>query len=96
MLWSEVDLRALRTVEQRRVRAALPQYLAREPGAPCNARKQLDPNPLGVTWELRLGPLRVFYDVDEAAQVLRVERAGYKRGSDLCVRKRRVNLRSER
>jgi mRNA-degrading endonuclease RelE of RelBE toxin-antitoxin system len=82
---AELDLRSFRTVEQRRVRAALPQYLAQEPAAPSNARKPLDPNPLGVTWELRLGPLRVFYDVDEAAQVVRVERVGCKRGNDLYV-----------
>jgi hypothetical protein len=57
---ADLDLRSLRVVEQRRVRAALTQYLALEPGAASNARKVLDQNPLDVTWELRLGPLRVF------------------------------------
>ncbi|HEV8637812.1 MAG TPA: hypothetical protein VG370_26640 [Chloroflexota bacterium] len=92
---AEVDLRSLRATEQRRVRAALPQYLTNEITAPSNARKALASNPFGVAWELRLGPLRAFYDVDDAAQVVRVERVGYKRGNDLYVRGRRVDLRSE-
>src|SRR5262245_13510486 len=71
---AEQDLRSLRVVEQRRVRAALPQYLAKEPAAESNARKRLAANPFGVAWELRLGSLRAFYDVDEPLQVVRVER----------------------
>jgi mRNA-degrading endonuclease RelE of RelBE toxin-antitoxin system len=91
---AELDLRFLRASEQSRIRVALPQYLAFEPSVPSNARKALDPNPLGVGWELRLGSLRAFYDVDDGDEVVRVERIGYKRGNDLYVRGRLVDLRS--
>ena len=38
----------------------------------------MDPNPLGATWELRLDDVRVFYDIEEAAQSVRVLRVGRK------------------
>ena len=36
----------------------------------------MDPNPLGVPWVLRLDEVRVYYDIDQAAQVVRVLRVG--------------------
>jgi mRNA-degrading endonuclease RelE of RelBE toxin-antitoxin system len=92
---AELDLRSLRVTEQRRIRVALTQYLAHEPTLASNARKALDPNRLNLAWELRLGPLRVFYDIDDEAKIVRVERVGYKRGNDLYVRGRLVDLRSQ-
>jgi mRNA-degrading endonuclease RelE of RelBE toxin-antitoxin system len=92
---AELDLRYLRVTEQRRIRVALAQHLAHEPTLVSNARKRLDPNPLNLVWELRLGPLRVFYEVDDAAQLVRVERVDYKRGNDRYVRGQIVDLRGQ-
>jgi mRNA-degrading endonuclease RelE of RelBE toxin-antitoxin system len=92
---AELDLRSLRATEQRRIRVALTRYLTHEPTLASNARKALDPNRLNLAWELRLGPLRVFYDVDDVAKFVRVERVGYKRGNELYVRGQMVDLRGQ-
>jgi hypothetical protein len=92
---AEADLDHLSRRDETILRSALPRFLSQDPAVPSNARKALDPNPLGVAWELRVGPMRAFYDVDVAAQTVRIERVGIKRGNELYVRGRRVDLRSE-
>jgi mRNA-degrading endonuclease RelE of RelBE toxin-antitoxin system len=90
---ADLDLRSLRRSDETTARRSLPRYLASEPARPSSARKRLDPNPLGVAWELRLGDLRVFYDIDEQAQVVRVVNAGRKTGNDLYIRGVKVEMR---
>lgn len=53
----------------------------------------MDPNPLEATWELRLGDIRVYYDLDEAAQLVRVLNVGIKRRERVFIRGREVDLR---
>jgi mRNA-degrading endonuclease RelE of RelBE toxin-antitoxin system len=43
------------------------QQLTHEPTVETRNRKPLRPNPL-ASWELRIGDLRVYYDVGEAAE----------------------------
>jgi mRNA-degrading endonuclease RelE of RelBE toxin-antitoxin system len=37
-------------------------------------------------YELRIGKYRVFYDVDEQAQTVKIEAIGYKEGNRLFIR----------
>ena len=48
--------------EQKAVFDAVDRQLAFEPTLETRNRKRMRPNPL-ATWELRIGPLRVYYDI---------------------------------
>jgi len=51
--------------------------LAHQPTLPTRNRKPLQPNPLSH-FELRIGELRVYYEVDEARRVVEVRAVGIK------------------
>ena len=64
--------------EQATVLDAIERQLSNEPCAETRNRKPLRPNPV-APWELRVGRLRVFYDVSEGPpQVVRVLAVGIK------------------
>jgi len=48
--------------------AAIEEQLSNEPLVQTRNRKRLRPNPL-APWELRVGNVRVFYDVEEPTKV---------------------------
>jgi mRNA-degrading endonuclease RelE of RelBE toxin-antitoxin system len=53
-----------------------------------NCRLLRPPAPFAATWELRFGPnnrFRVFFDVDEQAQVVRIVAIGAKEGNRLFI-----------
>ena len=77
-LEADLDLDYEGRLIESRVRRATLRYLEGEPGEPSGIRRPMDANPLGATWELRLDDVRVFYDIDEAAQSVRVLRVGRK------------------
>lgn len=54
------------------------------PAVETRQRKRLRPNPL-APWELRMGTLRVFYDIVEEAREVRVVAVGRKRGNTLII-----------
>ena len=67
---AEDQLKALPVREQRILEAAVLARLRDHPAQPTRAIKQLRPNPL-AEFELRIGDLRVLYNVDiEAAEVV--------------------------
>jgi mRNA-degrading endonuclease RelE of RelBE toxin-antitoxin system len=71
------DLRALRAADRSRVRGAIEGSLMNEPDKPTRNRKLLTDvkSPLDVkrgVWELRVGEIRVFYDVDSDDEVVTV------------------------
>jgi len=56
-----------------------------EPLRETRNRKLLRPNPMAA-WELRVGPLRIFYEVDaEEADVVNVLAIGIKTGNRLFI-----------
>lgn len=67
-------------------RPAYPEMQLRdEPLRETRNRKLLRPNPL-APWELRVGPLRVFYEVDaEEADVVNVLATGIKSANRLFI-----------
>jgi mRNA-degrading endonuclease RelE of RelBE toxin-antitoxin system len=88
-----LDLGAIPKRDEVIVRDSVLRYLKDEPTAPSHKRKELAPNPLGARWELRLGELRVYYDVDGAAQRVRVLRVGRKFRESIVIRGVATDLR---
>lgn len=78
------DLRLLRTYDQRRVIESVEEQLRHQPMQETRNRKRLRPNEL-AEWELRVATFRVFYDVDEESDLVKVEAVGYKQGNVLFI-----------
>ena len=78
------DLRLLRTYDQRRVVESVEEQLRHQPTQETRNRKRLRPNEL-AEWELRVATFRVFYDVDEENDIVKIEAVGYKQGNFLFI-----------
>ena len=78
------DLKSLRKPEQKEALDGIESQLAHEPSVETRNRKRLRPNKL-AEWELRVGDLRVFYDVDEQVKIVKVEAVGRKEGNALFI-----------
>ena len=85
------DLKALRRADQQRVRSETRAQLVHEPLIPTRNRKRLRPNRL-ATWELRVGDLRIFYDVDDGLGTVLVTAIGVEVGSRLTIRGQEYKL----
>lgn len=79
---AEQQLAALPARERRILRDAISSRLADRPKALSRAIKRLRPNPL-AKYELRVGDLRILYDVDDEVVSLLI--FGRKRGNALIV-----------
>ena len=64
-------LAALRKFDQTRIRDAMTDQLTSQPSVKTRNRKRLRPNRL-AEWELRMGKYRVFSDVDEEQELVRI------------------------
>lgn len=85
--WSDTAIdhfRGFRKYDQQRLMTAIDVHLLHQPTLETSKRVRLFPNEL-AEWELRIGELRVFYDVDEKAQTVQIEAIGYKEGNRLYV-----------
>jgi mRNA-degrading endonuclease RelE of RelBE toxin-antitoxin system len=71
---AEDHLRGLTAREQRTVLDAVDTQLAYQPTTETRNRKLMRPNPL-ANWELRIGDLRVYYDVQDAPEAIVYVRA---------------------
>lgn len=80
---AEKQMRALPVREQRVLEAAILARLQDRPTTPTRAIKRLRPNPL-AEFELRVGALRVLYNVEETEVILLV--VGRKVGNKLIVK----------
>jgi mRNA-degrading endonuclease RelE of RelBE toxin-antitoxin system len=78
------DMRRLRKRERRAVFQGIEGQFRHEPLHETRNRRRLRPNQL-AEWELRLGRLRVFFDIDQARRLIKIEAVGYKKGSRLFV-----------
>lgn len=79
---AEAQMRTLSVREQRTLQAAILARLQDCPTTPTRAIKRLRPNPL-AEFELRVGDLRVLYNVEEAEVILLI--VGRKVGNKLIV-----------
>jgi mRNA-degrading endonuclease RelE of RelBE toxin-antitoxin system len=67
------------------------EQLLHEPLRETRNRKLLRPNPI-APWELRLGDLRVFYDVAPDLATVEILAVGLKRGNSLLIGGQEVKL----
>ncbi|HEX4959792.1 MAG TPA: type II toxin-antitoxin system RelE/ParE family toxin [Thermoanaerobaculia bacterium] len=79
------DMHFLRKTDRRHVMAEIERHLAVEPLVPTLRRKPLRPNPL-AKWELRIGDFRVFYEVEDSANIVVVRAVGWKEHNRLLIR----------
>jgi mRNA-degrading endonuclease RelE of RelBE toxin-antitoxin system len=81
----EGHLRGLTARERAMILDAIERQLLHEPLRETRQRKPLRPNPI-APWELRVGQLRVFYEVTGAnSGVVRILAVGRKRRSVLVI-----------
>ena len=73
---AEAELRTLRAFDQRIIVAAIREQLTDEPTRETRHRKRLVPTAeteaAGVAWQLRVGPFRVYYAVNDVEVVVLV------------------------
>ncbi len=88
----EEHLRALTARDRSIVLDALEGHLAHQPTVETRHRKLMRPNPI-APWELRLGDLRVYYDVEDAPEPLvHVRAVGVKHHNELRIAGRTFTL----
>ncbi|HYT88498.1 MAG TPA: type II toxin-antitoxin system RelE/ParE family toxin [Gemmataceae bacterium] len=85
------ELGELRKFDQRRLRDAIAEQLTAQPLQETRNRKQLRPNEL-AEWELHVAEYRVFYDVDETEEWVKVVAIGYKEGNKLFIHGKEFKL----
>ena len=82
---AEAHLRALTARQRAVVLDSVDEQLTHEPNVETKNRKPMRPNPV-APWELRIDPMRVYYDVEsELAQVVKVRAIGIKDRNELRI-----------
>ena len=85
-------LRQLSARDQALALDGVDEHLGHQPTVETRRRRPMRPNPL-APWELRLGHLRVYYDVEEAPeQVVRVLAVGLKQRERVRVGNKEIRL----
>ncbi len=88
----QTHFRFLTPAERRTVMEAIQEQLSHQPFQETRNRKLLRPNLL-ASWELRVGELRVFYELAaEEPNLLRVLAVGRKEGNRLFIAGKAVTL----
>ena len=85
-------LRALPKTSQVLVVDQVDEQLVHQPTLPTRKRKVLRTNPI-APWELRLGAIRVFYEVQEEPDpVVIIKAVGVKRHDELWIGEEKIEL----
>ena len=88
----KAQLQSLTAAERAKIFDSIERHLTHEPFIETKNRKPLRPNPV-APWELRLGALRVFYDVvSDDPNVVRILAVGKKKGSKLIIEDKVIEL----
>ena len=85
------DLKRFRKNEQQLIVDQIDEQLSYEPAQETRNRKRLRPNKV-AEFELRITRFRVFYDVDENKNLVKIEAVGHKEGSRLFIRGKEYQL----
>ena len=85
------DLKWFSRREQNIVLDGIDANLRHEPTFETRNRKRLRPNAT-AEWGLRIGNLRVLYDVDARVRIVEIQRVGEKRGSRILFRGKEEEL----
>ena len=78
------DIRWFRKTDRKRVIEEIEKQLKHHPTQETRNRKKLRPNEI-AEWELRVDKFRVFYDVDEDEEFVKIEAVGFKKGNKLFI-----------
>jgi mRNA-degrading endonuclease RelE of RelBE toxin-antitoxin system len=90
---AEEHLSALTAREATTVLDTVPRQLSHEPTVRTRNRKPLETNPV-APWELRIGHLRVYFDVEEGPErVVKVRAVGLKDRNRVLIGGEEVDLR---
>jgi mRNA-degrading endonuclease RelE of RelBE toxin-antitoxin system len=81
---THAHLRSLTARQRFIVFDGVEEQLTHEPKTETRNRKEMRPNPL-ASWELRIGDLRVYYDVTEEPQTVTVVAVGIKTGNRVFI-----------
>ncbi len=88
----KAQLKGFSARERSIVIEAIEEQLVYEPLVETRNRKLMRPNPI-APWELRIGNLRVFYEIaDDEADVVRILAIGRKEGNRLFIADQEVIL----
>ncbi|WP_089725119.1 type II toxin-antitoxin system RelE family toxin [Candidatus Thiosymbion oneisti] len=86
------QLRCLPAHQRVTILDSIEKQLSYEPLLETKNRKSLRPNPI-APWELRVGNLRVFYEVTlDEPHIVKILAVGYKKGNKLYIGNREVGL----
>ena len=89
---AEDHLRTLTARQQRIVLDTVDEQIVHEPTVETKNRKPMRPNPL-APWELRIGNLRVYYDVEEEPEpVVFIRAVGVKLGNRVRIGREVIDL----
>lgn len=89
---AEDHLRALTARQQRIVLDAVDEQLVHQPLLETRNRKPMRPNPL-APWELRIGNLRVYFDVEERPEaVVCIRAVGVKQRNRIRIGRKVIEL----
>jgi mRNA-degrading endonuclease RelE of RelBE toxin-antitoxin system len=89
---TERHLRALSARDRRAVLDTVDRQLVTQPEVTAHNRKRMRPNPL-AEWELRIGHLRVYYDVEEDPEpMVLINAVGIQRGNRVFIAGEEVEL----
>ena len=87
---AEDHLRTLTPRQQRIVLDTAEKQLIHQPTVETRNRKPMRPHPL-APWELRIGNLRVYYDVEEEPVVL-IRAVSIKQRNRVCIGREEIQL----
>lgn len=85
------DLSFLRKYEQQQIIDGIETQLSYQPDLETRNKKRLRPNLL-AEWELRVGNLRVFYDIDIENTVVKIVAVGLKQDNQLFIQGEQYEL----
>lgn len=88
---TEEHLRTLSSRQQSTVLDGIEKHLTHEPSIVTRNRKLMRPNPL-APWELRIGNLRVYYDVEEEDHIVYILAIGIKDRNQVRIGKEVIRL----
>ena len=88
---TEEHLEALTARQRSTIFDAVDEQLAHQPTVETKNRKPMRPNPI-APWELRIGKLRVYYDVDEPNKIVTILAIGVKERNRVRIAGEEVDL----
>ena len=88
---AKVDLSYYTAFERKLIASEIREQLTQQPLVETKNRKSLRDTPI-ASWELRIGKCRVFYEVNEPAQMVSIVSVGHKEHNILFIGGKEVQI----